>query len=106
RGRTIHRRCVERRNLGGTRQPFLGTELPRGRRNHLDLAAAPRIRPCRTRGRKRLHLHDPSAHLMLLVLPNADQEGDLVYRDGTLLEGSPIQTAAYLSLFTDAPARE
>lgn len=43
---------------------------------------------------------------MLLVLPNADQEGDLVYRDGTLLEGSPIQTAAYLSLFTDAPARE
>lgn len=45
---------------------------------------------------------------MLLVAPKPTpgDEGDLAYRDGALIEDAAILTAAYLSLFTDAPARD
>lgn len=42
---------------------------------------------------------------VLLVQPNDAGEGDLVWGADGLASGPAIQTAAYLSLFTDAPAR-
>lgn len=44
--------------------------------------------------------------MLLLAYDNARGDADLVYEGGTLLEGAPIETAALVSLFADAPARD
>jgi phage gp46-like protein len=43
--------------------------------------------------------------VLVVAYDNARGDGDLVYQDGTLLEGASVETAALLSLFLDAPAR-
>ncbi|MFW6086394.1 MAG: phage GP46 family protein [Myxococcota bacterium] len=44
--------------------------------------------------------------MLVVAYDNARGDGDLVYRGGALLEGAAVETAALLSLFLDAPARE
>lgn len=40
-----------------------------------------------------------------IVHDTSIDEGDLLYEDGMLVEGHDLETAVYLSLFLDAPAR-
>lgn len=44
--------------------------------------------------------------MLVVAYDNALAEGDIVYDDGTLVEGAAVETAALLSLYMERPARE